>query len=459
MLALMPFGERTPRKLFLEIGAVLTVAGITVFLIWWFNRAPEIHDVRPLGGRNVNITRNFRAQWAVSAAIDPADPRVLLGGSIDQLDDTRAYTSADGGRTWKSKPQPAFLRANCGRSDPAVAIGRSHLQLYALLATVQCIPLDPHIRIAWRHGASAAWHVVDVPGTPRGRFVFDQRPALAAGPRGGVLVWLRFVGRANADEQRVMVSTSADGRRWSKPLRLPFQLPWQASVATAPDGEVYLVVADALAGLIALRSDDGGRTFGHVHRVAALEGVFAPACGHGDVTIPAQPQRCVGPSPTVSVDRRHVLVTFAQQDADLTFSVQAAVLDRNLRVVRQTAVAPPDDGPRDQFIPTSTIDRSTGDLWVCFYDTTGDETRRHAWFTCTVSDDAGRTWAPPVHAASARSNETRFSAVRDGYGDVQAVVAAGGVGHPLWTDSRALKYAEEIYTTRLRARDLLARAR
>jgi hypothetical protein len=453
----MPFGERTPRTFVLEVAAVVAVAGITVFLVWWFNRPPPIHDVRPLGGRNVNITRNFRAQWAPSAALDPADARALLAGSIDQLQDTRVYTSEDGGSSWKSLAQPAYTRSNCGRSDPAVAIGLAHLQLYAFLATVDCRPLDPHIRVAWRHGASAPWRVVPVAPATRGQFVFDQRPAIAAGRGGAVLAWLRFVGATNSDNQRVMVSRSSDGRTWSAPLRLPFQAPYQASVAIAPDGDVYLAVADAIRGLVALRSQDGGRMFGPPRRVVPLQGVFFPTCGHGDMTIAAQPQRCVGPSPAISADRDSVLVTFARRDAEGGFGVEAAVLDRNLRLVRLGEVAPPDDGPRDQFVPASTIDRSTGDLWACFYDTTGDETRKHAWFTCTVSVDDARTWAPPVHAASVRSNETRFSADADGYGDVQAVVAAGGVAHPFWTDSRRLENSEEIYTTRLRARELLRR--
>jgi hypothetical protein len=454
----VPFGERTPRKFFLEVAAVVAVVGIAAFLIWWFNRPAPIHDVRPLGGRNVNITRNSRAQWAPSAALDPADPRTMLGGSIDELQDTRVYASTDGGATWTSRAQPALERANCNRSDPAVAIGPSHLELYAFLASAYCRPLDPHIRVGWRRGSSGAWHVTAPPQQDRG-FVFDQRPTIAAGPGGAVLAWLRFVGATNSDNQRVLVSRSTDGRTWSAPLRLPFQAPYLASVAIAPDGDVYLAVADSLEGVVVLRSRDGGRTFGRPHRVAALRGVFLPTCGHGDVMIPAQPQRCVGPSPAVSADRDRVLLTFARPDADGTMTVEAAVLDRRLHVRRLGAVAPREDGLRDEFTPASTIDRATGDLWVCFYDTTGDETRKHAWFTCTVSDDGGRTWAPPVHAASARSNETRFSAGPDGYGDVQAVVAAGGVAHPLWTDSRKLENSEEIYTARLKAADLLRRNR
>jgi hypothetical protein len=41
---------------------------------------------------------------------------------------------------------------------------------------------------------------------------------------------------------------------------------------------------------------------------------------------------------------------------------------------------------------------------------------------------------------------------------VQPVVAAGGFAHAFWTDSRRLEQSEEVYTTRLRAADLLRRA-
>jgi hypothetical protein len=453
----MPFRDRTPRRLLLELAGIVAVFGTAAFLIWWFTRPPSIHNVRPVGGPNMDISHDARAQWAPSAAIDPADPDILLAGSSDELQDTRVYSSRDGGSTWQTTAGPPGLRSNCGRGDPAVAIGSGGLQLYAFLATVDCRPLDPHIRVGARHGPDGRWRVVAVAPEARGSFVFDQRPDLAAGPGGAVLAWLRFVGATNSDEQHVLVSRSSDGVSWSTPLRLPFQAPFQASVAVAPDGDVYLAVADAVAGLVVMRSRDGGRTFGRPHRVSELHATLVPTCGHGDVILPAQPQRCVGPSPKISIDGRHVLVTFAEREDNGTMMVSAAVLDRALRPVRMSRVGPADDGPADQFTPTSTIDRSNGDLWACFYDTTGDETRKHAWFTCTVSADEGRTWAPPVRAANVRSNETRFSSVDDGYGDVQSVVAAGGVAHPLWTDSRRLEDSEEIYTTRLRASDLLRR--
>jgi hypothetical protein len=176
----MPFRDRTPRRLLLELAGIVAVFGTAAFLIWWFTRPPSIHNVRPVGGLNMDISHDARAQWAPSAAIDAADPDILLAGSSDELQDTRVYSSRDGG----------------SRNAVSARLGRSP-------------------------------------------------------------------------------STGA-------------------------------------------------------------------TCSF----------------------------TFAEREDNGTMTVSAAVLDRALRPVRMSCVGPADDGPADQFTPTSTIDRSNGDLWACFYDTT-----------------------------------------------------------------------------------------
>ena len=67
----------------------------------------------------------------------------------------------------------------------------------------------------------------------------------------------------------------------------------------------------------------------------------------------------------------------------------------------------------------------------------------------------GVTWVRPVRAATTPSNETVRRATSFEYGDYEGLAAAGGVAHPLWTDSRDLTTrAEEIYTTVLTRADL-----
>ncbi len=450
------FGSHTPRKLLLELAAVVGVMAVAAGSIWIVKREPPIRNDRPIGGRNVDISRSTRAQWAPTVAQDPSRPDRLIVAASDELLDSRLYTSEDGGRSWRGEGDLPLLRANCGRGDTSTAIMPRGPQLLAFLATIDCRPLDPRLYAAFRQSAGAPWKVSLVAPVRRS-FVFDQRPALAAGRGGGVLAWLRFVGKTNISEQRVLVSHSSDGRSWSVPLVLPFQAPYASSVAVAPSGEVYVVVADAVAGVVVLRSRDGGRRFGPARRIAALHGTFAPLCGHGDVLVTAQPQRCIGPSPTISAGRDRLLVTYGRAEPNGSQGVFALTLDRDLSVIRSGRVGAPDRDNDDQFTPVSTIDRATGDLWVCFYDTSGDKLRKRAWFTCTVSGDEGRSWAPLVRAASSRSDETRFAADSDGFGDVQSLVASNGVAHPVWTDARGILEAEEIYTTRLTASRLLAR--
>ena len=80
-------------------------------------------------------------------------------------------------------------------------------------------------------------------------------------------------------------------------------------------------------------------------------------------------------------------------------------------------------------------------------------------YSCTASWDGAATWATPVAAASVASDETQPGAAKGErgrlYGDYEGLAAAGGVAHPIWTDSRKLQtLQEEIYTARLTASDL-----
>src|SRR5262249_61817888 len=89
----------------------------------------------------------------------------------------------------------------------------------------------------------------------------------------------------------------------------------------------------------------------------------------------------------------------------------------------------------DQFWPSSTIDAATGKLWACYYDTTGDSERKHAWFVCTSSRD-GREWSQPVRAASPSEDPGVLWAAASigGFGDSTAY----GGGNPGAGAPRAL---------------------
>jgi len=114
----------------------------------------------------------------------------------------------------------------------------------------------------------------------------------------------------------------------------------------------------------------------------------------------------------------------------------------------RVVVRAPGGKTSDQFWAQSAVDQSNGTLWLCFYDTAGDRGRTKVYYTCSFSRNGGRTWARPLRAASAPSDETQPGAHQYGY--YQGLAAADGVAHPIWTDTRDLvDLDEEIYTARL----------
>ena len=145
-----------------------------------------------------------------------------------------------------------------------------------------------------------------------------------------------------------------------------------------------------------------------------------------------------------------VYVSFADADGNRGWRVFVAAFGPALRPLSERLVDPADGATRsDQFQPAAAVDSSTGTLWICFYDTSGDPRRIRALYSCAISPDGGSSWSRPV-AASVASDEAQPGANRVGYGDYQGLAVAHGLAHPIWTDSRALaRLKEEIYSATL----------
>lgn len=438
------------------IAFLMTAAAIAIY--YGFRSAP-IHDVLPLGGRNVDVSDSSAAQFEPSVARDPGAPKVLLAASMDDLADTRVYVSSDAGATWRSRVAPGASGA-CGLGHPAVAIGRAGLQVYAALASDTCQPPDPLLFVATRRGVDGVWRIRRVGATRA--YVYDERPALAVDAAGTIyVVWPRLLGEFTT-RQVVLLSRSTDGgATWSEPVRVGrYSGVYGVDLAAAGRGRLYLAVTDGRRRSVdVLRSNDGGSSWSGPRRAASLVEPYAVGCGAGATQIAAQPQRCISAVARIALTPRTVAVAFSDTGRDGTHAVHVARLDRALHAVTgPDAVGHAGKGRADQFLPTLAYDASTAELWLCYYDTHGDSTRKHAWYTCTVSGDDGRTWAPPVHAASAKSDETETGSDALGYGDVEGLVAADGVAHPVWTDNRnSLRNAEDIYTAAIPARRLRSR--
>jgi hypothetical protein len=426
---------------------------------------------------NVNVSRLPELQTGATIATDPSNGNTLLAGSNSIEEGTmRIYSSTDAGRTWttvRAHPPPAKMLGSCS-SDPGVAIDSMGRQYYSFVRATPCQDgARQYVYVVVRAGPQDAWSKpIRVASLARARL--DDKPAITIDTsptsphRGRVyLAWTRIA--RNVVFSIVLSHSDNGGRTWSKPVKVNKEgrVLTYASVAVGPTGAVYVAWDDVDEfGIWMARSTNGGKTFRDHRKVASFVAVTIPHCGSG-IVIPAQPRTCVNANPIVSVDTSRgpysgrVYVSYARTEFRGRQAAHIALFDPRLRRIapdpdtREGRPVAPGSAARgaDQFWPQSAVDESNGTVWMCFYDTLGDTARKRAFYSCTVSRNGGRTWRTPVRAASVPSDETLPDALGH-YGYHQGVAAAGGVAHPIWTDTRELAdLREEIYTTSLREAD------
>jgi hypothetical protein len=420
---------------------------------------------RTTASGEVDVSRATEAQAEVAVAVDPTNADVLLAASNSFAPATQVYGSVDGGATWTSDqvevPEPSL----CAFGDPAVAIGDDGRQYLAFLTgpCLQVGSLHISLGLATRANASEPWstHVLGVPGES----TFSDKDSLAidtsaASPHHGRLyvAWSRFTRRRSAFE--LVLSHSDDaGATWSPAARVNASRTageTYSSIATSADGSVFVAWMTSDKRIFLARSTDGGDHFASPLAAGTAVSAGLGPCNFGGTRLLAQPHRCVAPAPLVTVDRprARVFVTFGAAGAsgrEQNVYVTAYEAGTLAPLLVRHRINPP-DGRRasDQFLPVSAVDESTGRLWACWYDTTGDRARKRVRFTCSASDDGAVTWTVPAPVASVFSNETVKAATSFEYGDYAGLAVASGVAHPMWTDSRDLvELQEEIYTTRL----------
>ena len=457
--------RRARRRLALEAVVVLGLTAAALAAIYFFTTEKVASPWRAAATHVQNISRAPGLQTEVSVAVNPTNPRILVAASNETLEpELRVYSSANGGRTWRSGLIPLLNPNTCAWGDPAVAIASSGRQYVAYTEKSVCSQgpdLTPYLVVASRAGPGEPWlrSRVTKPAVP---FGFDDKPAIAVARDGRVYAaWSRLLGRKY---QTTVISSSRDGgKTWTAPSPVDRRLvqPQLVSLAAGKGPNVYIAGVDA-KGIWVGRSTDGGGSFRVRPAVAPLPGSQAATCVvFGKFVIPQQAVRCLGPNPSIATTGNRVYVTYATVGSDKSQDVATAVFDSALAPVSLRRVGPPKK-KTDQFWPISALDPRTGVLWVCYYDTAGDQARKSAWFSCTTSRD-GRRWTTPVRAARSSANagvlwqDALISGYGDsgGYGGYPGLAVGDGVAHPLWIDTRSLGgNQEEVFAGTLSAKSI-----
>jgi hypothetical protein len=446
--------RRRPAVRTLLIEALVIALGIAtaITILYFHTRRTPVHVERRLAGREQDVSRDSRVQYAPALAADPADPRVLVAGSSDSLYDTRVYVSKDGGATWTSEPGPPLQRGNCKLDHPAVAVTGSGAEVYAFSATEFCDLPEPKIHVAVRRAAAGAWRVRAL--LPVDGYARDDHFALATSGRRVWLAWTRRPRQYSSTLVGYLASSADDGATWSRPVRIPVPQPFALSLV-ASHGVLYIAAADGDDDTLVVTRLRNGRTFARPRTLTSFATPYDESCE--GAFLPPQPQFCIPPSVHTVLDRNGDLyVGWTDVEANQTDALRLARLSPALRVLDPPhRIGPADSAPSDQFDSSLAVDPSDGTLWACYMDTFGDSYRHEAWPTCTLSRDRGRQWAPPVRVALVASDETATGSNLRGYGST-ALVAAHGDAHVLWTDTRNFtERGEEIYAATLPAHALL----
>lgn len=454
----LPRRRVAKRRLWLEAAVVLavTAAGAAAVYAWKVN--PVSSDWTLGSSALQNVSRADGAQTQLAVVSDRSRTGSLLAVSNDSsLRTIRVYTSGDGGRTWTSAPGPSLGIDACARGEPSAAVDAAGRQFVAFSVSATCTAYDPtpYVVVAVRESATAPWTVHRM-APKRPQDFWDDFPSLASGGGRVYVVWSRLL---RWTYETTVVSSTSDGRSWTRPRVIDRRLsyPRLATATVAPDGTLYVTGVDGRFGVWLARSRDAGRTFA-LRRVAELPGNRAVDCSTAsDHPTPFQGIRCVGPNPTVAASAKRVFVTYGIGWAGEPQSVAVRGFDNLIRPLGHTIVGPSPERA-DRFWPASAYDGTSGRLWVCFYDTSGDPNREQAWYSCTHSDD-GRTWTEPVRAARESANtqvlweDARVYSFGDviGFGGYTAVTATGGKAHALWIDTRDLGgRKQEVFGATLR---------
>jgi len=435
---------------------VLVAAVAGAIYLWQYH---PVHSPWQVAGTSVeDVSHAIGAQTEIAAAVAPSNAQVLFAASNDSLLRTiRIYTSSDAGLNWRAATGPGLGNDACARGEPAVTISRDGHEYVAFIVNSHCLQVDPYpyLVVASRAGPTGRWSVRRV--MPPSDMHWDDKPALATAPGGRVyLVWSRLL---NRDLATTVVSWSDDhGTTWShpKPVSMRLSFPQLVGAEVGPGGALYLAGVDSFYGIWAARSSERADRF-TVKQVYSLPDSVASSCIVASYRpIPQQANRCLGPDPSIATAGSRIYVTYAGGEPYATNGVSVATLDPALSVLSRRRI--PARRNSAQFWPSSAFDARTRRLWVCFYDTTGDPSRKQAWFSCTSTRD-GRRWTTRVRTSQVSADpsvlweDSRIYGFGDevGYGGYTALAAADGVAHPLWIDTRDLGgKKQEVFSANIR---------
>lgn len=400
-------------------------------------------------GTVVNITQEPGNQSEVQLAINPAnnmnmimgpnDLNSLFGPGIDNV-----WTTMDGGTTWSQVAIPNPIGAMAA-GDPSVTFDRTGRAVYTHLITDATGGLG--VASAVSNDGGLTWTAGLI--TPVSTALFNDHQYVVAGPDVNNLATDRFytawqqAGAGNI----VVASSSTDGINWTPFVQVSDTLgTLDSPLAVGANGELYVAFQDISqanqARILVDRSLDGGLTFG-TDVLIATTNVNGFNDNGGLYNIPAQATRGLRWTLSMDIDRASNRLYVAYHDRpdnrghdDLDIFVQASD-DGGLtwNALGQNPVRVNDDNTTNsQFFPWLSVDQSSGNVGVGWYDTRNDPNNVLTEYHVAISANRGESFQSNIQLAQGQTN-ANVADPGNQYGDYSGTAFAGGVLYGVWSDN------------------------
>ncbi|MBK7630611.1 MAG: T9SS type A sorting domain-containing protein [Ignavibacteriales bacterium] len=430
-------------------------------------QGPPVFQKYDFGETDVLVMPNYRilpatntTQSELSIDIHPSNPNILFASAnatnwpFSTIWGTGVYWTTDAGANWggANNPQPLFGSTNYG--DPSSAIGPNgyFYEGYITLAGGMGVATSTNNGATWTSSVVSALSSDD-----KNHLMVDKQVTSPYVNR-VYNTWTDFNGGANNNQ--VVVKSSTDfGATWGTLINLSASLnPGShgqgCNVQTGPNGEVYVVFAvydnfpsgeDAIGFA---KSTDGGATW----TKSRIYGAMTPN-GNFNFGIRGNLKPTsirVSSFPSMSVDRSgglnngNIYIVWPQ------INVAPAGTDPDIVCLTSTDNGATWNGPvrvnddalnngKEQYYPWCTVDQSSGQLNVVWYDnrnTTSDSTG----VFMGRSVDGGLTFEN-FQVSDQNFRPKPISGLATGYqGDYIGIVAANNKAYPFWMDDRTGNY-------------------
>src|SRR5437763_570517 len=444
------------------MGRIRTAVSAVTVLTYVVLAAAGVVGAAPV--TNVDVSQRHLNESEETIAVNPTNPNNIV--IVTNVGHREAGLTAgmfeafsfDGGATWSRQLIGNNDKLGDACCDPSLSFDH-----YGNLFLTYLYQVENEVPIALSTDGGLTFNVIaniEAPpkGTPtkasgdsRGLFRFVDQPTITTGAGE---VWVVF----NAGGPIFATGAAVTGFGQVGSFFAGEVVPGSnnctyGDVAIGPAGQVMQVCSLTESG------QGGGKLFVNVDPDGLGPSGFGSRVFVADTHvggfdfIPAQPDRSVDAEPGLAWDRTggshngrvYLVYTLEHPNESNNMDIYVRYSDDNGATWSSPVRVNDDNTKNSQFLPKISLDPTTGNLAVVWYDSridlgtggpgdTAGVPNDDAQFWGAFSTNAGQTFTPNIQISAGTSN-SHDSGNHIAYGDYTGLSLCGGIAHPAWADN------------------------